>query len=293
MNANDNAGCGCLIILVVIAIVIWIFSGTSCNKQQPATVQPVSQSSTSAPLSTKPLPPPTPSLVGQPAVEQTDAPKDSLEKPETEEPSQEHARLWTDDAGKFHVEATFVEMTLGKVKLRKKDGGIISVPMERLGDEDQKWVRNWLASISHENSRKEEPNASTDSVHKTFGKWFGDSIRGSSAKDVSPANLSSSSLNNPKTNNRKVLGSWFDDDLPGFENQVTIFSRGKQLYMENKYQDGGGVHEEEIVIKRLDDNVRYQRKRGGGHSGEYYLIDSQGDLQLWDKDGFISTAKKL
>ena len=32
-------------------------------------------------------------------------------------------------------------MTAGKVKLKKADGMIVTLPMDKLSDEDQKWIR--------------------------------------------------------------------------------------------------------------------------------------------------------
>ena len=36
----------------------------------------------------------------------------------------------------------------------------------------------------------------------------------------------------------------------------------------------------------------FQSIKGGGDAGEFYLIDKQDNLQLWDKEGVIWTAKR-
>lgn len=51
-------------------------------------------------------------------------------------------RTWTDSTGKHTIEAEFRGMVDGKVKLRKMDGSEISLPLEKLSDADQKWVRS-------------------------------------------------------------------------------------------------------------------------------------------------------
>lgn len=49
-------------------------------------------------------------------------------------------RLWTDRTGQFQVRAKYIGIEGGKVKLEKADGTVISVPLERLSEEDQKFV---------------------------------------------------------------------------------------------------------------------------------------------------------
>jgi len=49
-------------------------------------------------------------------------------------------RLWTDRTGQFQIRAKYVGSEGGKVQLEKADGTVISVPLERLSEEDQKFV---------------------------------------------------------------------------------------------------------------------------------------------------------
>ena len=49
-------------------------------------------------------------------------------------------REWTDTTGKFHKTAKFRGMAGGVVKLELEDGQTISVPLEKLSDEDQEYV---------------------------------------------------------------------------------------------------------------------------------------------------------
>jgi len=50
-------------------------------------------------------------------------------------------RAWTDVSGKFHVTATFRGMINNVVKLETEDGRTISVPLEKLSEEDQEYIR--------------------------------------------------------------------------------------------------------------------------------------------------------
>lgn len=54
-------------------------------------------------------------------------------------------RTWTDSSGEFTVEAEFVDFVEGKVRLKRTDGRIITVPIEKLSEADQKFVRSQSA----------------------------------------------------------------------------------------------------------------------------------------------------
>lgn len=53
-----------------------------------------------------------------------------------------NAREWTDKTGVFTVEAELVEVAGATVRLKKTDGTIIAVPLERLSDADQQYVKS-------------------------------------------------------------------------------------------------------------------------------------------------------
>ena len=48
---------------------------------------------------------------------------------------------WTDTSGDFHKTAKFRGAVAGKVKLELEDGSVVTVPLEELSDEDQKYIR--------------------------------------------------------------------------------------------------------------------------------------------------------
>ena len=49
-------------------------------------------------------------------------------------------RVWKDKSGKFKIEAQFVDSDGAKVKLQKKDGATVEVPIEKLCDEDREFL---------------------------------------------------------------------------------------------------------------------------------------------------------
>jgi hypothetical protein len=50
-------------------------------------------------------------------------------------------RTWTDATGKFKTEAAFLDLKDGKVRLKKKDGTIVTVALEKLSEADQAVVK--------------------------------------------------------------------------------------------------------------------------------------------------------
>ena len=50
------------------------------------------------------------------------------------------ARRWTDSTGKYGVEAEFVALDEGNVRLLRSDGKMISVPIEILSEADRRYV---------------------------------------------------------------------------------------------------------------------------------------------------------
>lgn len=55
-------------------------------------------------------------------------------------PKDDKLRTWRDASGQFNIEAEFRGMSFGSVKLKKQDGKLINVPLEKLSDEDKKWI---------------------------------------------------------------------------------------------------------------------------------------------------------
>ncbi len=49
-------------------------------------------------------------------------------------------RTWTDAETERTIEAEFVSMAGGKVKLKKADGSVVTIPVARLGEADQQWI---------------------------------------------------------------------------------------------------------------------------------------------------------
>ncbi len=95
-----------------------------------------------------------PAFEGRPRrVLQETPPLDSVEQPKSPEPppvdketpqtdsTERPFRTWTDNSGRYTVEAQFMGAAFGKVKLRKRDGQVVTVPIENLSEADQLWIK--------------------------------------------------------------------------------------------------------------------------------------------------------
>jgi len=60
-------------------------------------------------------------------------------------PDERPMRTWTDSTGAFSVEAELVGVEQGKVMLKRADGKIVTVPLERLSKKDQEFAANPFA----------------------------------------------------------------------------------------------------------------------------------------------------
>jgi hypothetical protein len=73
--------------------------------------------------------PPTPAVPTTPAT------------PPQNDPQKPAARIWKDSTGQFNIEATLAEFTNGQVVLKRTDGRTVTLPLERLSEDDQRFVR--------------------------------------------------------------------------------------------------------------------------------------------------------
>jgi len=81
------------------------------------------------------------------------------------------ARKWADSTGKYAVEAEFLEVQDGKVRLKKDNGSIIAVPIDKLSQADQEFVKSQVKAVPERptgtaanagTARRESPAAQTE-----------------------------------------------------------------------------------------------------------------------------------
>lgn len=73
------------------------------------------------------------------------------------------ARTWTDSTGTHTLEAEFVDFKDGKVNLKKEDSKTVAIPIERLSESDQEFVKAQLVPKIGEKSKAKKPAAKAPS----------------------------------------------------------------------------------------------------------------------------------
>lgn len=110
--------------------------------------------------------------------------------------SKPQRRTWTDKAGKFSVEATFIELRDGKVGLKRSDGQRVDVPLEKLSEVDVKYVHSLSdaqnpfgdSAIVHKDSSSQADSTAASAQSSSDVKTFHPNWK--SVKAVRPATFS-------------------------------------------------------------------------------------------------------
>jgi hypothetical protein len=50
-------------------------------------------------------------------------------------------RIWRDASGEHETEAELIEVQEGQVRLRRPDGSVVTVPLEKMSEADQEFIR--------------------------------------------------------------------------------------------------------------------------------------------------------
>ncbi len=88
----------------------------------------------------------------------------------------------------------------------------------------------------------------------------------------------------------EVIGSWLNESS-FMGGRITIYREDGKLYMELKFSDGSSLNEE-LEEKSAPLGQRFDWIVGSG-SGDHWIIDKEGNLQIRDSEGLISTAKRI
>jgi hypothetical protein len=88
----------------------------------------------------------------------------------------------------------------------------------------------------------------------------------------------------------EIIGEWIDES-PYVDAKYTFLRRSDKIFMIRKFKDGSGS-ETEMVQKKHSRRLRFEEKRGNDF-GEYYLIESNGNMGIYDNDGLINTMRSI
>lgn len=95
--------------------------------------------------------------------------------------------------------------------------------------------------------------------------------------------------NEQADSSKEIIGTWLNDGI--MASKITLYVKDGKIFLEEKYKDGSIGHKE--MVKKASQSGERFEKKGGSTTGDYYLIDKQGNLQIRDQIGLISTARKI
>ena len=87
---------------------------------------------------------------------------------------------------------------------------------------------------------------------------------------------------------REIIGNWLSDFMGG---RITIYREDGTLYIEMKFNDGSNL-KEELQEKSSPLGRRFDIIMASSF-GDHWIIDREGNLQIRDSEGLISTAKRI
>lgn len=84
-----------------------------------------------------------------------------------------------------------------------------------------------------------------------------------------------------------VIGSWMVER--GLEYRMTAYNKDGQTYLQSAYGDGTSS-DDLYALAKTDKGTKLEEEDSG--FGEYFIINSEGELEFWSDNGNYYTAKK-
>jgi hypothetical protein len=92
----------------------------------------------------------------------------------------------------------------------------------------------------------------------------------------------------PTPSNVEIIGIWLDE-LTG--TRIIFYQEDDMIFMEWQFKDGSSL-KEEMIKSSSPLGQRFDKKEGSDY-GDHWIIDQDGNLQIRDDFGVISTAQKV
>jgi hypothetical protein len=89
-----------------------------------------------------------------------------------------------------------------------------------------------------------------------------------------------------------IIGKWWDEKLMSGGVIISIYRQDGKLYRQMDCKSDGSSLKDEAVEKHSPLGRRFQAKEPSEY-GDYLIIDREGNLQLWDRQGFVETARRI
>lgn len=90
----------------------------------------------------------------------------------------------------------------------------------------------------------------------------------------------------PKDLSRDVIGVWYDE-RPYIGAKITLYKKTGKLFIETIYKDGS-KSKKRLIEKLFNSNRRFDTVIKSNF-GEYWILDTDGKLKIYDNDGYIFT----
>ncbi len=197
----------------------------------------------------------------------------------------------TPNSGKVVLEKT--PYSIIKDKSYKNTKRSVDVRLER------RITKNQLTALAHEIN-----NLNKKSYKRTFilyylpgmrvdaGAWASTHFNPNLKVEILGATIEQAQkLTKPiaLNNNQELIGNYFNDrgDLSC---RISIFKEKGKIFKQDTYNDGS-QGTQELKESRSDRGLRLDEIERNDF-GEYYVINSDGNLEFWDAQGLIKTLKK-
>jgi hypothetical protein len=146
-SARGVLGCGVILIAVVSLIAITQNQKPAQRRDPPSPEVETKAAPAVADGSTQtvqPAPKPDPAPNAVPAAGPLPTPANAAHdfSPAAVQETDKNFRTWTDSTGDYTTEAKFCGVAYGTVKLLKKDGLTVELPLEKLSEEDRQWIHD-------------------------------------------------------------------------------------------------------------------------------------------------------
>jgi len=94
----------------------------------------------------------------------------------------------------------------------------------------------------------------------------------------------------PAPDNSEIIGRWLDEP-PAGANRTTIFRTDDRIFIEQMFKTGGTLTNE--VVESESSLARRFDKVEGSTAGDHWVVGPDGNLQVRDNDGLISSGKRI
>ncbi len=88
----------------------------------------------------------------------------------------------------------------------------------------------------------------------------------------------------------KIIKEWFDEGIAG--GILTLVKRDGKFVMVTNFKDGSVLEEEMLIQKTRSGEIRLDNVEGNDF-GEYYMIETDGNLGFYGKDGLFRTIHPI